>query len=99
MARKIKARKIGELEFKPHTFPTEPVTFIFDVWLEEDGSYAVLSKTHPVSANMNIPNRIYSLGEMFGIMNIFKNGKIISNTLPPKIMERAKRELILLKLE
>lgn len=92
-------KKIGELEFRPQTFQLEPTTFIFDVWLLEDGSYSVLAKTHPVNSNIHLPNRIYELGEIVGIMKIFRSGKIISNTLPEEIMKRARKEAILIKLE
>lgn len=91
-------KKIGEIEFRPHTFDTEPTTFIFNVWLLLDGSYQALMEVHPKGA-MNFQGRWYGLGEMFGIMKIFKNGKIISNTLPENIMKRARKEAILMKLE
>ena len=91
--------KIGEIEFMPTTFQTEPTTFIFQVFRLADGSYQALIRKHPANANISIPDRCYSLGEMIVLMRIFKHGKIISNDLPEKIMERANREAILLKLE
>jgi len=90
---------IGEIEFRPHSFQAEPTTFIFRVIKMEDGEYRVFIKIHPKNIYSNFSDRIYSLGEMFGIMNIFKEGKIISNSVPEKIMKRAEKEAILMKLE
>ena len=90
---------IGELEFRPHSFQAEPTTFIFRVIKIEDGEYCVFIKIHPKNIYSNFSGRPYSLGEMFGIMNVFKEGKIISSTIPEKIMKRAEKEAILMKLE
>lgn len=100
MTEETKAEKIGEIEFKPFTFQEEQSTFIFNVWCEYDGSYFVVTQTHPKGAYNDFgAGRIFTLGEMIVLMRIFKHGKIISNDLPEKIMERAKREAILLKLQ
>ena len=99
MAGTTKDKKIGEIEFMPLTFPAEPLTFIFKAWGLADGTYGATIEKHPHNAPLNLPERWYSLGEMIALMNLFKHGRVISNTLPPKIMERARREAILLKLE
>ena len=92
-------QKIGEIEFMPQTFQTKPTTFIIRVFRLSDGSYKALIRKHPTNALTQIPDKWYELGEIIIIMKLFRRGRIISNNLPPKIMERAEREAILLRLE